>query len=227
MVILLVVSNIISGGLDFTKQRLMTDLLMLPGMLIGLSFHEFGHAFVSYKLGDPTPERQGRVTLNPLAHIDPIGLIALIFAGFGWGKPVEIDPRYYDHRRSGEMMVAFAGVTMNLIMAFAFTFLIKLLLAINPLMFNSFVGNVILMIFQYTIYINLVLMVFNLLPIPPLDGFGIITEIFNLRKYSWYYPFYKNGFIILMILIFFNGTRFILGPAVQALYRLMLNIIMM
>ena len=83
-------------------NTIITKVLMLPGIIIGLSFHEFAHAWVSDRLGDPTPRRQGRVTLNPLAHIDWMGFICLVLVGFGWGKPVSIDPRYYKHRRRDE-----------------------------------------------------------------------------------------------------------------------------
>ena len=89
---------------------ILTKILMLPGIIIGLSFHEFAHAWVSDKLGDPTPRRQGRVTINPLAHIDWMGFLALLLVGFGWGKPVQIDPGYYKHRRRDEFLVGIAGV---------------------------------------------------------------------------------------------------------------------
>ena len=100
-----------------STDLIMTKLLMLPGIIMALSFHEFAHAWVSDKLGDPTPRRQGRVTLNPLAHIDWIGFLTLVLVGFGWGKPVQIDPSYYKNRRRDEFFVAIAGVTMNLILA--------------------------------------------------------------------------------------------------------------
>ena len=100
---------------------ILTKLLMLPGIIIGLSFHEFAHAWMSDKLGDPTPRRQGRVTINPMAHIDPIGFLALLLVGFGWGKPVQIDPGYYKHRRRDEFLVGIAGVTMNLLIAVIFS----------------------------------------------------------------------------------------------------------
>ena len=107
--------------MSFSISTIITKLLTLPGIILGLSFHEFAHAWMSNKLGDPTPKRQGRLTINPLAHIDWIGFLCLLLVGFGWGKPVEIDPRYYKHRRRDEFLVAIAGVTMNLILAIVFS----------------------------------------------------------------------------------------------------------
>ena len=216
-----------SGDLAFTKERIITDLLMLPGMLIGLSFHEFGHAYVSDKLGDPTPKMQGRVTLNPVAHIDPVGFIALIFAGFGWGKAVEIDPRYYKNKRGGEIAVGLAGVTANLIIIVLFT-IIDVFLYKGIIMAGSGTTKEILVILQdimwYGIIVNVMLMIFNLLPIPPLDGFGIITNIFDLRKYSWYYTVYNNGNLILVMLIFFGATRVILSPLLNGIVNVIASV---
>ena len=92
-------------------------LIMLPGIVIGLTFHEAAHGYVSYWLGDPTPKLQGRLSLNPARHIDPIGFVALLIAGFGWGEPVQINPAYYKHRRRDEFLVSIAGVTMNFLIA--------------------------------------------------------------------------------------------------------------
>ena len=101
LVALVVVLNLLHGNNAFSMDMIVTKLYMLPGIIIGLTLHEFSHAMVSYKLGDPTPKEQGRVTVNPLKHIDPIGFVALIMAGFGWGVPVQINPNYYKKRRLG------------------------------------------------------------------------------------------------------------------------------
>ena len=203
----------------------MDKLLILPGIIIGLSFHEFAHGIVSYKLGDPTPKLQGRLTINPAAHIDPFGFLTLLIAGFGWGVPVEIDPRYYKHRRRDEMLVAFAGVVMNLLIAIVFSFILKILFIVSPPWMMGTFGDILLDVLSYVVYINVVLMVFNLLPVPPLDGFGILTEIFNLRKYSWYYQVYDKGFFILLILIIFNVTDIVLVPCVSFVYQLLVDLI--
>ena len=203
-------------------QWVYTKLLILPGIIIGLSFHEAAHAWVSYKLGDPTPKLQGRVTLNPLAHIDPVGFIALLFIGFGWGIPVEIDPRHYKNRRSGELLVSLAGVTANLITAVIFALIFRLAESHMSYAFYQGAGQVLMQILLYVVYINLVLMVFNLIPVPPLDGFGVVTQLFRLERYEWYWKIYQYGQPILLILIIFNIPSRIIGPVTNILLNLLL-----
>lgn len=222
----MVVLNMLDGNFSNFPQWIYQQLLLLPGIIIGLSFHEFAHGIVSYKLGDPTPKVQGRLTLNPMAHIDPIGFLCLFFAGFGWGIPVEIDPRYYKHRRRDELMVSLAGVLMNLLIAILFMVVIRLLFSLTPTFAVSSVGSIVFEIVRNVVLINLVLMVFNLIPVPPLDGFGIITEIFNLRRFSWYETVYQNGIFILLALILFNVTDRILTPLVNGAWQLLTSIIL-
>lgn len=198
----------------------MTKILTLPGIILGLSLHEFAHAWMSDRLGDPTPKRQGRLTINPLAHIDWIGFIALLFVGFGWGKPVMIDPGYYKNRRLGEFLTGIAGVTMNLIIAVILSFPTKALLSAYYSGGSGLIENI-FYIFYYAVMINVVLMIFNLIPVPPLDGWGILTQIFNLEKYSWWYKVYQYGQWILLLLIFTNVTDMILGPAVSWIMHLL------
>ena len=200
----------------------MTKILTLPGIILGLSLHEFAHAWVSDKLGDPTPRRQGRVTVNPLAHIDWIGFAALLLVGFGWGKPVQIDPRYYKHRRRDEFLVAIAGVTMNLILAIAFSIPAKAMVKMfGGAASSDLIYNIYLMLF-YIVSINVVLMIFNLIPCPPLDGWGIITQLFGLDRYSWWYKVYQYGTWILLALIVFNVTDLILTPLVSMILGVLL-----
>ena len=201
---------------------ILTKILMLPGIIIGLSFHEFAHAWVSDRLGDPTPRRQGRVTINPLAHIDWIGFLALVLVGFGWGKPVQIDPGYYKHRRRDEFLVGIAGVTMNLLIAVLFSIPARLIVkSFSGAAVSDLVYNIYLMIF-YIVSVNIVLMIFNLIPCPPLDGWGLITQIFRLDRYSWWYKVYQNGTWILLALIVFNVTDIIITPLVSAILGVLL-----
>ena len=166
------------------KDWIFEQIIALPGIVIGLSFHEFAHAVVAYKLGDMTPKIQGRVTVNPIAHIDPFGFATLFLAGFGWGRAVEINPYNFRHRKRDELLVSFAGVTMNLFIAVVFTMIYKILAVnINPYTFQG--ADILMLIIRYIVYINIVLMIFNLLPIPPLDGFSIVTELFDLRRQPW------------------------------------------
>ena len=204
---------------------LMSTLVFIPGIVIGLSFHEFAHAYVAYKCGDSTPKLQNRVTLNPAAHIDPIGFIALIFIGFGWGRPVMINPLNFKKSRRDEFLVAIAGVTLNLILAFLFLVILKILYSVAMNFMFSVMGGILHEILINAVYINIVLMVFNLLPVPPLDGFNIITQVFNLKYTDFYYRVYDKGFFILMVLIIFGITGKILWPLVSAIYGFMVGIL--
>lgn len=218
----MVAQEFLNGRFDDPGAWFYDTLLMLPAIIIGLSFHEFGHAVTAYMLGDNTPKLQGRVTVNPRAHVDVFGFICLLFAGFGWGVPVMIDPRNFKHPRRDELIVSAAGVVMNLLLAILTAFIIKF--AGTAIMGLS-LGTAIFQILINIIAINLVLMVFNLIPVPPLDGFGIITEIFNLKRTEFYYKIYDKGLLILMILIVFNITGKIISPIVNFLYALIMNYI--
>ena len=193
---------------------------MLPGIILGLSLHEFAHAWMSDRLGDPTPRRQGRLTINPIAHIDPLGFVALLLVGFGWGKPVMIDPSYYKNRRRDEFLVAIAGVTMNLILAVILSFPAKALMNMYYSSGSALIENIFYIVY-YAVSINVCLMVFNLIPCPPLDGWNIVTQIFRLDRYRWWYKVYQYGQWILLILIFTNVTDMILGPAVTGIMHLL------
>lgn len=220
---------LIMAGMSFMNGRMsnpidwfMGILLSLPAIIIGLSFHEFGHAIAAYKLGDMTPKYQGRVTLNPAAHIDPFGFLCLMIAGFGWGVPVQIDMRNFKNPRRDGLIVSIAGVVMNLIIAIAAAGILKLFTQFaTTFIFYSYMGGVVQQILGNIISINLVLMIFNLLPIPPLDGFGIVTELFNLRSTELYYKIYDKGFLILMVLIILDITDFILTPLVTLCWHVL------
>ena len=155
--------------------------------------------------------------------IDPIGFICLFFAGFGWGRPVEINPMYYKHKRSDELLVSLAGVVTNFAIA-----VIAVLIYRNMPNF-TFLTNfpglwyAIAYVLYFTISINIVLMIFNLLPVPPLDGFGVVTQLFNLSKYDWYYKLYNNGMLILMLLIVLNITDIVINPLYSVFMGLLLG----
>ncbi|GAB1476969.1 site-2 protease family protein [Bacillota bacterium] len=226
LLILFMAYQAIRGGrYDSPMDWLMGTLTLLPGIIIGLSFHEFAHAAVAYKCGDPTPKQQKRVTISPAAHIDPMGFIALIFIGFGWGKPVMINPHNFRKPRRDELLVSLAGVTMNLVLAFLILASVRLLYEFALDFMLSDLGAILQDILMSAVFINIVLLVFNLLPIPPLDGFNVLTQIFNLRNTEFYYRVYDKGFIILMILILFNVTGRILTPAVSWIYSFMAGLL--
>ena len=199
-------------------------LMIIPGVVIGISFHEFAHGWAALKMGDPTAKFQGRVTVSPAAHIDPVGLVALMFCGFGWGKPVDVDPRNFRNRRKGEIIVSLAGVVMNLIIAIVAAIVIKVLYmatgnAMGPLL------TIIEVILLYIMQINLVLMIFNLIPVPPLDGFTLVTEIFNVKYTPLYNNMVRYGYFILLALILFNVTSMIITPGVSLFMNLLTNLI--
>lgn len=219
ILILLMAFQVMSGGrYNSPIEWFMRTLILLPGIIIGISFHEFAHAFIAYRCGDPTPKHQGRITINPAAHIDPIGFIALIFIGFGWGRPVMINPRNFKRPRRDELLVALAGVTLNLILAFLFMAIIRVLYQFALNFMISDLGAILNDILISAALINIVLLVFNLLPIPPLDGFNVIIQLFNLKNSEFYYRVYNKGFLILMILILFNITGRVLTPMVNWIF---------
>lgn len=225
IIIIVAILLLITGS----SSGFINKLLFLPGIIIGITFHEAAHGYVSHWLGDPTPKNQGRLSLNPLSHIDPMGFIALLLVGFGWGKPVMIDPRYYKNPKRDELLVSLAGVTTNLIIAIIFAVIQILLIEAGIAYSLGSTWNMLNLMIQYVVFVNLVLMCFNLLPIPPLDGFSVITQLFDLRRYDWYYKLYSNGFFILMALVFIGALDGFLDKSVTFFYynimRAVLNII--
>ena len=218
--VLMAVNSLMRGNYANPMDWVIEKLMILPGILIGLSFHEFGHAYVSTKLGDPTPKLQGRVTINPMAHIDPVGMVCLLLCGFGWGIPVQINPSYYKNRRRDEILVGFAGVAMNLILAIIFSLLVRVAVIVYQST-GSEIASIFYEILLNVVMINVVLMVFNLLPVPPLDGFGIVTNLFNLQKYSWYEKYYQYGYFILIFMVLIGWVSTILTPVMTLIMKLL------
>ena len=197
-------------------EWVMQKVYILPGILVGLSFHEFAHAWAAKKLGDDTAERQGRVTINPAAHIDIVGFVSLLVLGFGWGIPVPVDERNFKHPRRDNIIVSLAGVAMNLLIAVIFTGILKIFMMTAGYATTGMIGAVWTILFD-VILINLVLMVFNLMPIPPLDGFNLISEIFGLHKYSWWSTVYRNSYLFLAAFIIFDISSRVITPILNAL----------
>ena len=144
-------------------------VLLIPALVFSLSFHEFSHAWMAYRLGDSTAARMGRLTLNPMSHLDPIGSLALIFMGFGWAKPVPVDARYLKNPRKDMVKVAAAGPISNIILAIIGALVLRLLFGTDLL------SNSVKTFFIIFMQINITLAVFNLLPVPPLDGSQILA----------------------------------------------------
>lgn len=216
--------EIVNGQFSDPGAWFMDKLLLLPAILIGLSFHEFSHGLASHLLGDPTPKDQGRLTLNPFKHFDAFGFLTLLLCGFGWGIPVQIDPRYYKHPRRDELIVALAGVTMNFLLAVIFTLGLNLIFMADYNFGAEGASRYILEMIVNIIQINIVLMVFNLLPIPPLDGFGVLTQIFDLQKYDWYWKIYDKGFLILLLLVVFGVLDNVISMPILHIYNWLIDV---
>lgn len=189
-------------------------LLALPGMLTGLTFHEFSHAWMANRMGDPTAKMMGRLTLNPLRHLNIIGTLALVFLGFGWAKPVPINPDNFKDRRKGTLLVSIAGPGSNLVLALLFAVLFRLVGLIS--LQTSSVIAYIQGILGLAVFYNLILAFFNMIPIPPLDGSQILFSLLPLRYTNALLWLQRYGFIILLVLIFTRVLWYIIG--VPSLY---------
>lgn len=197
-----------------------TDTLyMLPGIIIGFSLHEFAHAQVATWLGDNTPKYQGRLTTNPLAHIDIIGFLMMIFAGFGWAKPVEINPNNFKNKKRDDILVSLAGPLMNLVIAFLFLILMKIVYYVPQSILNDEIYENIMNFFYSAVWINIVLFVFNLIPIPPLDGHHILSDLIGLKDKKLYNKFYPCGQLLLLALIITNIIDKIITPPITLIYN--------
>lgn len=186
-------------------------LLLVPVLIFSLCFHEFAHAWVAYKLGDPTAKQSGRLTLNPLAHLDPMGSLMILIIGFGYAKPVPVDARYLKNPRTDMMKVAFAGPAANLLLAFVGGTIIRA---------HIVGGSLILMLYLFT-QINIMLAVFNMIPIPPLDGSQIFSGLMvrknpNLvMKLQMYGPQILFGLILIGYLTEISPLWWVMSPFVN------------
>ena len=202
-------------------------------LLIGFPVHEFAHALAAYRLGDSTAKLYGRLTLNPIAHFDPLGgiLLAVSFIGagfgFGWAKPTPVNPANLAGGRRGEAMVAAAGPVSNLVLAAAAALPLRFIVS-TPQLSEQIPGIVVLVLYLF-VYINLVLMIFNLLPIPPLDGSKVLFAFLPPRlAWQWRPVLEQYGFILLLLLFFLPpgnsiGGR-ILGPILDALFSVLVGV---
>ena len=199
-------------------SELLALLLTLPGVIIAITFHEFAHAFAADKLGDDTPRNQGRLTLNPLAHIDPFGFLMLIFVHFGWGKPVEINPRNFKRNRSmsaQEAIVALAGPLMNLILAIVLTIILFAIVTFAPGFVLTTVGYLILIALQMAISVNIGLGVFNLVPLPPLDDSKILMHFLPYNAKNWFINNQQLFYVIFLVLWVTNLVSYIISPVIN------------
>jgi len=173
-------------------------LLQVVLFVIVITVHEFFHAFAADRLGDPTPSLKGRLSLNPLVHLDPIGTILIFLAGFGWGKPVPFDPYNLKHPKKDSAVISFAGPLSNIIMAVLASIILRLILSLPALNTSFFFPEVL----NAFIRLNILLAIFNLIPVHPLDGFKVVAGLLPHKYYDDWLTLERYGIIFLVLLIF-------------------------
>lgn len=198
-------------------------LYAVPAILIAMTLHEFAHGFVSYKFGDDTPLYQGRLSLNPLHHIDPIGFLSLLLFGFGWAKPVQVNPYKYRDSKNGMIWTALAGPLMNFLISFISMFLWVMLIK-----FTEFSSNPIITYLQgflsTSVTLNIGLGIFNLIPIPPLDGSKILLGLLPEELYFKLMGYERYLSLLLIILLFTGILSVPLSRSVSSIIDLYIQI---
>ena len=192
-------------------QALLYILISFLAMCVAISFHEWAHAFVAYKLGDPTAKNMGRMSIDPFRHMDWMGAVVFLLFGFGWAKPVVVNSRNLKHYRRDDILISLAGPVMNLLLAFVFTGVAMLV----P-MPNQWIALTVM----YLISMNLNFALFNVLPVPPLDGFHVVTSLFVRKNYAVVDFLQKYGYFLLILLVFSGALDVVLGWAATGLYDL-------
>jgi Zn-dependent protease len=196
--------------------------IRIPVFLLGLTIHEFAHGWAADRLGDQTARLQGRLSLNPLAHLDPIGTLAIVLIGFGWAKPVPVDYRYLRHPRRDMMLIAAAGPVSNLVLATGMAACVRL----TP--WQSLGADLVwlivpvLLMLRTGVWVNVLLAVFNLLPIPPLDGSRVVSGLLPLRQALVYNRLEPYGFLIIFVLFFTGVLDPVFGVAIRTVSRALL-----
>ena len=191
-------------------------IILLPILIFSLCFHEFSHGYIAYKLGDHTAARNGRLTLNPLAHLDPIGSLMILFVGFGWAKPVPVNPINFSNPRLDMMKVAFAGPASNLLLAFTGGLMMRLVNIVGLLQSEMFIQTL-----YFFIFINISLAVFNMIPVAPLDGSQIFGNMISKNnpelalKLQMYGPKILMGVILIGMVTPFSVLGFLMMPFVK------------
>ncbi len=225
---ILVIVSLMSYG----TSGIFNLILSIPAVLLAITVHEFGHAFAAYKLGDDTPLRQGRLSMNPLDHVDPLGLAMLLFAHIGWGKPVQVDPRNYNRDISVEKadaIVAFAGPLMNFITAIIFALIYCAMYKFVKISFLvSNIGIIIITIIASIVTMNIGLGVFNLIPLPPLDGSKIFLPVLPHNAKFWFIQ-HEQMFYFIFLIIWITGIAGrlispIIGTMTEGILKLAMTI---
>lgn len=196
-------------------------LLLIPLRLLALVIHECSHGYVSTKLGDPTPRIQGRLSLNPLVHLDPVGTTLMILTGFGWAKPVEVNPMYYKDRKKGMALVAIAGPLSNLLLAFVsllIYFLFAVIIHYTKIGVSAKLLQIVGTACSYSAQVNLCFFVFNLIPIPPLDGSRILGMFLKDSTYYKMMQYERYSMFLIMFLSLTGMLDSVIGTGMNLFY---------
>lgn len=212
----------------FSREGILALLVSIPGLLLAISMHECAHGYAAYLMGDRTAKYSGRLSLNPLHHLDLVGTLCMLFFHFGWAKPVPINPNNFKRGRLGIIVVSLAGPFANFIIG-----LLSALIYLYILIFvrsSAPIWDFLQMVFLYSTYMNIGLMIFNLIPIPPLDGSKILMEFLPYRiKYQIYR--YERYFGLILILLVYMGTMTPILSALQGVvlefYQYIANLVFM
>ncbi len=209
-------------------EQIVGKILMIPAILLAFTFHEFAHAFTADRLGDKTPRFQGRLTLNPIVHIDPMGFLLILLVGFGWAKPVQTNPSAYKNYYKDDLKVSLAGPMANLILGFLFAIFTVLFVNFSPM--QGTLNSVIIRILVLTGSINCLLFFLNLVPVPGFDGFHILRDLFPKFFYNMSDTITRYQFLLFMVLILpiLPGGQsvftYIVGIPASNLFSFFLNI---
>ena len=206
-------------------EKLQVLVFSFVGIGIAMVFHEWAHAFASYKCGDPTAKLLGRLSLNPMKHINPIGAVLMLLFGFGWASPVMINSQNFKNKRVGMVVTSAAGPAMNLILCFVSMFIYVMLLVVQVLNGDNFILNNLSTMFRLISAYNLSFAVFNLIPLPPLDGSKIVAGFLPLKLQYKYLSLERYSMIIFLALVFVLNRINFLEPVMGAITSLFSNII--
>lgn len=191
-------------------------LISLPGLFIAIILHELAHGFTAYKLGDSTAKDAGRLTINPIKHIDPIGFICMLIFKFGWAKPVPINPYNFKKRKRDTILVSIAGPLTNYTIAIVMGLIITLIPIRNAIVFQ---------VLLTTLWYNIMLGTFNLLPFPPLDGSKIVASLLPIKYEYYFYKYERYLYVFLLFLIATDLINKLLGPIIDIVLNLLIRLI--
>ena len=201
------------GLLNLLLKDPLTFILIAVPLLYAVIFHELAHGWVAYRLGDPTAKNLGRLTLNPVKHLDLVGTLLLFIFGFGWAKPVPVNFNRLGGGRLGMMLVSAAGIIVNILLAFSVLFVYRLL-SLDPQTLSA------KMMFYFA-RINIILAAFNLIPLPPLDGSKVLLSLASPAVKKLVFRLERYGFLILIVLLYFN----VLDPVIRFFQWMILSLI--